>query len=164
MTGPTVDSGRGGAGQASKELEGATEWNLDQHQEILDKAAALERTLEAAVGTEAEYVENVAGQLEALTKTLEHHFAHEDTSALYTTFVERFPRFSTALARLGREHQEILKEVRALASGFSTRPGSKNLRKLKSRLKVFIAVIRRHEAEEDEIWQRACSEDIGGDE
>jgi iron-sulfur cluster repair protein YtfE (RIC family) len=164
MAGTTVESGRGGADLASEEIQNLTDWCLDEHREILEMVGTLERTMEASSGPGAGYLENVASQLQALAKTLEHHFAHEDSSDLYTTFLERFPRFSTALARLGREHTDVLNEIRALASGFASKPATKNLRKLHCRVEAFIATLRRHEAEENEILQRAYCEDIGGNE
>jgi hemerythrin-like domain-containing protein len=139
---------------------------LVEHDSCLTTVAELEALLDHVVEDGAPWLARVREVLPRLADALRAHFASEEAGPLFRALPQEFPHLTDRLRRLRDEHTPLLEQVAAMeerAAGLEE-PEAYDLRELSGRLQLMVAVLRRHEAEEDEVilsayWQEAGAGD-----
>lgn len=135
---------------------------LDEHQQCMRLAGEVEALLRAS-GKDG-WATSLHERLGILSEALAKHFDGEERGYLFVGLPEAYPRFGHRLDRLRAEHAPMLqtlddvrREARKLADGEE----SMDARKLRRRVLAVISMLRRHEAEENEILYCAHWDDLG---
>lgn len=136
----------------------------ETHQDVMAGVVALEEVLSRPLEPAAEWLEALDRQLGALREILDSHFTDERQGELYGEMPARFPQFAGRLDSLEAEHAELLSrtdELRRRAAQLGPHSEVFRLRELNGRLQLLAAILRRHEAEENELLMRAYWDDVG---
>lgn len=136
---------------------------FDEHRECMKLVADLENCLDRRQEPADEWLATVQDCLTQLRASLKQHFVGEVEGWLYREMPLRRPRFAATLERLEAEHPAILQELERMAAKAAalSDPERHQLRELAGHLQLFMARLRRHEAEENEILVSAVVEDTG---
>lgn len=113
---------------------------LEEHRSLNNQLRALEK----AWGLNGDV--DLSMLMFELRETLARHFEAEEASPLYSTLPETSPVYRDRLHRLRENHPDIHEHATRLAHTTST---------IVEEVAALIAAIRRHEAEEAEIIQKA---------
>ncbi len=135
-----------------------------EHHSCVEAVVALENILGRAPDHEGGWLEALRGELDELATALMAHFEEEMASDLYGSLAHRAPQCSARLEELMDEHDEILQRldaVREEAGQLSDDAELYQLRELNAHAQMLAAIIRRHEAEENEMVMRAYWQEIG---
>lgn len=145
----------------------AARQQLSEHKSIRRLAADILRLAELCPESPAEdppgeeqlhrWVQDLSGQLTQLQRALKDHFAAEEASDMYTPNHPEFGRFQRDLERLLAEHPTMLNTVQRLIT--EARP--KTASALVADTLGLVAMLKAHEAAENEILQAAYGDDIG---
>ena len=139
---------------------------LVEHESCLTTVAELEALLDHPTEDGPAWLARVRDVLPRMAEALGAHFASEEEGPLFRALPQEFPHLADRLHRLRAEHAPLLQQVSAMeerAEGLED-PETYDLRELSGRLQLLVAVLRRHEAEEDEAvlsayWQEAGAGD-----
>lgn len=102
-------------------------------------------------------------RVSALVEQLRMHFSGEAESSLFNEIRERTPQMTGRLSALALEHSEILKAFRDVVEGAKSLPaGQEAPARLALMTRRAISILRRHEAEENELIMCAFWDDLGG--
>jgi len=112
---------------------------------------------------EGEWVGRLLAKLPMLSAAMRAHFAAEEQGALFAELPVKKPRLAQQIDKLGIEHGKLLESLdRVIEMAKSMRqPETHELRELNAHVQLFIATIRRHEAEENEIIMGAYWDELG---
>lgn len=136
---------------------------INEHKEAKRLLTEVEKHVDAASNDSVGWARGVTGVLEELVGKLRAHFEKEEGGCLYTEVPIAAPRYAATCTRLLGEHAEML-------SGFATVQERLHLladerigdvEGVAGRIRMLIASLRRHEAEENELLMSALWEDIG---
>jgi hemerythrin-like domain-containing protein len=131
---------------------------LQEHEVVREIVRRLELALEEGefVGAEPDWGRRLYYELLAFHRHLLRHFELEETGGFMQEVVTLRPQAAEQVERLRQEHDQILKAVDELisnsdllASGVST-----SLMEFHGRFSQLLSLIKRHEAEENELIQR----------
>ena len=134
------------------------------HHDVIEDVVALEKVLSRPLEPATEWLGALGEQLEALQATLSRHFDDERRGELYGELPAKFPQWAGQLERLAAEHDEILQRTAALrhrVRGLGPASEVYRLRELNGHAQLLAAILRRHEAEENEVVMRAYWDDVG---
>ena len=137
---------------------------LDEHRSCMRLVADLETHLACPPDRDGRWVEGVAQRMAGLVETMKAHFEAEQRGPLFRQLPLTHPRLSDRLARLEREHDEILEggeSTRLQAEGLRDGAESYQLHELNARVRLLIAKIQRHESEENELVLEAHWSELG---
>jgi hypothetical protein len=151
-------------GDASIPRDGLVDETLDEHRTCMRVVTDLERFLATPADTAGRWVEGLIERLDRLCGTLKAHFEAEQNGPLFRKLPLSKPRLAERLARLEREHGEILEAgqlTRDRASGLEDGAETYQIHELNARVQLLIAKIQRHESEENEIVLDAHWSDLG---
>lgn len=135
---------------------------LDEHQHCMRLVAEVETILRESEGDG--WAASIHERLGILHEALGKHFRGEESGYLFVGLPEAFPRFANRLDRLKAEHGPMLQtldEARDQARTFGEGGGEMDARTLRKRVLAVISMLRRHEAEENEILYCAHWDDLG---
>ncbi len=141
---------------------------LKEHEHCMRLVSDLSGWLDLDPAAVSDWSAQLQARLSALAKGMQEHFEGEEQSPIYRELPTETPRFADQLDRLKAEHLPMLSDIDALVEmGGEIDPNTKDLntgsiRELKARIKLLIATMRRHEAEENEIIMSAHWDDLGG--
>lgn len=121
-----------------------------EHRQI---CALLDR-IDDLLGAGAFRVASLRAALRELAAVLREHFARETETPLVREAPARFFRFQHVLERLSREHAEILARLDVIQRTPTTL-------ETMGQARLLTGAIRAHEAEEEDVLQRAYCEDLG---
>ncbi len=136
-----------------------------EHRSCLEAVVALEQALSHTPDRRGSWLEALRGELDDLGAALLAHFEEEKASDLYASLAIRVPQYSARLDELMAEHDEILRHletVREEARKLDQDAELFQLRELNAHAQMLAAIIRRHEAEENEMVMRAYWQETGG--
>ena len=134
---------------------------LDEHHQCMKLASQVESLLRA--DHDGAWAESLHERLGILREALAKHFHGEETGYLFVGLPEAYPRFGNRLDRLKAEHGpmlEALDEVRGQAATLGG-GGNTDAKALRRRVLAVLSMLRRHEAEENEILYCAHWDDLG---
>ena len=136
---------------------------LGQHKSCLEALRDFEATLDRTPEPDGAWVRALAAKLPMLAEVLREHFEDEEQGPLFRSLPEEFPQLSGRLARLQREHVQILEQIASLTRATSRLVEAEvyDLRELAAKLQLLAARVRRHEAEEDEALLSAYWDEAG---
>jgi hypothetical protein len=139
---------------------------LVEHDSCLTTVAELEALLDHSIGDAAVWLAKVRDVLPRMAGALREHFVSEEAGPLFRALPQEFPHLTDRLLRLRGEHTPLLEQVAGMEERAARLedPEDYDLRELSGRLQLLVAVLRRHEAEEDEAilsayWQEAGAGD-----
>lgn len=135
---------------------------LDEHHQCMKLASQVELLLRA--DHEGDWAQVLHERIGILREALAKHFHGEETGYLFVGLPEAYPRFGNRLDRLKAEHVpmlESLDEVREQAAALGSGGGNMDAKTLRKRVLAVISMLRRHEAEENEILYCAHWDDLG---
>jgi hemerythrin-like domain-containing protein len=148
--------------RADPDASGALQ-TVVEHKTGLGALADLEARLDRPLEDETAWLADVREVLPRLLETLRAHFASEEEGPLFRALPLEFPHLSDRLRRLEGEHGRLLAQIAEAVerAGALEDPEVYELRELSGRLQLLVAVLRRHEAEEDEAVLSAYWEEAG---
>ncbi|GMV41965.1 MAG: hypothetical protein AMXMBFR64_36810 [Myxococcales bacterium] len=136
---------------------------LEEHREAKRLLSVVEGRLGVGGTPASEWASGVAAALVPLMENLRMHFASEERGCLHTEVPVMAPHLATHCARLLEEHAQILQgfersleRLRLLAEEHIG-----DAKAVSKRVRMVIATLRRHEAEENELLMNAFWEDLG---
>jgi len=151
-------------GKPTEEKDQASyQGTLDEHRECMQHVVALEACLDRRPDDRELWVGALLKHLHDLIGTMREHFSAEEEGPLFSEMPLRRPRTSDRIAALKDEHPRLLAEAERIiqvADGLSE-PELHELREFNSRIQLFIARLRRHEATENELIFEAYWDDYG---
>ncbi len=147
------------SGALAREFERA----LEEHRECMRRVAELESCLGERADSELRSLGELRGCLAAVSETFRAHFASEQQGPLFREFPATFPQFSFRLGKLATEHATLLAEAAELEARVEQlrEAHAREMRSIEARVRLLVARLRRHEAEEDEILLSAYWDDAG---
>ena len=129
-----------------------------QHEQLRDLAHSISQ----ALGVRQLPPDEIVRQLSVLRDGLESHFRNEETAGFLEQIAEHAPRLAGRTARLCAEHLEILSETNNLLEQVMQGDGSEGWWCfIEAAFHDFRKRLMEHEREENELLQRAYSDDIG---
>ncbi len=129
-----------------------------QHRALRSRISEIQKTLESQSDT----LDLIGSQLFALSQELHQHFLEEEKGGFFDHIRKRAPQLSTDTKMLEEEHHELLGQIRNLANCAETCDGSDLWwQRLKADFHEFSKELMHHESLENQLLQRAYSEDIG---
>jgi len=136
---------------------------LGEHRGCMEVVAEVESCIGCQLDSEGRWVSRLLESLPKLARTLRTHFEVEQQGPLYRKLPISYPRFAHRLEQLEAEHIRILEVVDgAVARARSSRSAEMaEIRELNAQVRLIVATIRRHEAEEDEILIQAHWDEVG---
>jgi len=137
---------------------------LDEHRTCMRVVTDLEGFLATPADPGGRWVEGLVERLDRLCGTLKAHFESEQDGPLFRQLPLSKPRLAGRLARLEKEHAEILEAghaTRIRAEELKDGAETYQLHELNARVQLLIAKIQRHESEENEIVLDAHWSDLG---
>jgi iron-sulfur cluster repair protein YtfE (RIC family) len=138
-------------GNASQRVE-------SQHRVLREMLAEVRRTLES----QPDSLDILGSQLSALAQKLQEHFLEEEEGGFFEHIRKRAPQLSTDSTQLEEEHVDLLGQIRDLVAKVATCEGSEPWwQDLKAEFHDFSKLLMQHESLENQLLQRAYSEDIG---
>ena len=136
----------------------------ESHHDVIHAVMALEDVLSRSPEPAVDWLAALATELGHLHDLLHCHFDDEREGELYGDLPERFPRYAPRLAQLAEEHDDLLERTDVLArqtKALGSDAEVWRLRELNARGQLLAAILRRHEAEENEIVMRAYWDEVG---
>lgn len=145
-------------------------WALAEHRELDEEIRTLNTFLTFCPTAPNSVPEGRSGKLWSrdlaaimmrLADRLGEHFKYEETSGFFQKLVRDFPEYTHRINELLQDHQIILgklEHIRQDALSNSTIEGATGLRK---RAEEVVARLKTHEHSENELLQRAYSDDRG---
>ncbi|MCG8460377.1 MAG: hemerythrin domain-containing protein, partial [Holophagales bacterium] len=137
----------------------------EAHHGVMESVVALEEVLGRSLEPHRDWLEALGHSLDDLIGVLREHFDEESAGELYGELLERFPRYAHRLEQLAAEHEEILQRAEALLESTAALDRDDlqvyRLRELNAQGQLLAAILRRHEAEENEIVMRAYWNEVG---
>jgi iron-sulfur cluster repair protein YtfE (RIC family) len=150
------------------EVQSSFEKVIAEHRELRQMVQGMCEFLQQErpeVGTEGahQWAATLSERLVKLHDKLFLHFREEDESGMFQELAEKFPRASTALENLDREHKEMLSELREIVSSTmsyseedsSAGPG------LRQRTCGLLDKLIHHEEQETNLIEKLYYDDIG---
>lgn len=139
------------------------EETLDEHRGCMKLVSDVEACLDRRPDEPAQWLAKLRETLESLKFGLQQHFQGEESGPLFADLVETHPRLSGQLDKLVGEHSQMLVEIEGAIGRADalTSPEPFELREFNARIQMLIAMIRRHEAEENELVLRAYWRESG---
>lgn len=133
---------------------------LDEHRECEELIRALELKLDRHADHEASWIADVVEDLVVIERVLPPHFVREEQGVFQEIRMD-FPRFAERVDRLQSEHAQIAGDLRAtIEFGRKLRsPAHWQFRQFNARVQLFVATLRRHSSEEDEMIRSAFWDD-----
>jgi hemerythrin-like domain-containing protein len=136
---------------------------LEEHRRLVGRIQELESWLERT-DRSSEWAAKLSTMLLAVAALLRAHFGGEAEISVFVALNEEHPRFSAKISQLESEHPRILQLFGAAADrAASLQAGSpRDYDALAAQAQAAIAMLRRHEAEENEMIMNAYWDDLGG--
>jgi hypothetical protein len=139
---------------------------LGEHHQLRDMVKALGEFLEDPCPEPDDeecgcWVGTLSEQLVKLHVKLCKHFREEEDAHLLDQLAEKFPRASNRLQKLRGEHQQILRDLRAIVAATMSYAEGDPSPQLSQWTKDVIAQLRRHEESETALMQKLYNEEIG---
>jgi hypothetical protein len=136
---------------------------LEEHRRLVGRIQELESWLERTDRSPA-WAAKLSSMLLEVAERLREHFGGEAESSVFVALSEEHPRFSTKITQLIGEHPRILRLFGAAADrAASLVAGSTpEYDALSAQARAAVAMLRRHEAEENEMIMNAYWDDLGG--
>lgn len=150
--------------EGSRSRKDLVDDTLDEHRSCMRLVADLEQHLACPADREGRWAEGVAQRLARLAETMKAHFDAEQRGPLFRQLPLTHPRLSDRLARLEKEHDEILagsEATRLQAEALKGGAEPYRLHELNARVQLLIAKIQRHESEENELVLEAHWSELG---
>ncbi|MCK6544529.1 hemerythrin domain-containing protein [Myxococcota bacterium] len=136
-------------------------WVLDEHLDFAHDLCAVEALILSRGHVDSPSIRSdLAAWLTSVIPRLEAHAGHEERSGLYVDIPRLHPVFAPTIVRLRAEHRVISEGFRELLAHVHEEP----LQGLLTRLAALIRIVRRHEADEDDILLEAYFADAASDE
>lgn len=127
-------------------------WVLDEHLDFAHDLCAVEALILSRGHVDTPTTrDDLAAWLTSVIPRLEAHANHEERSGLYVDIPRQHPIFGPTIVRLRAEHRVIAEGFRDVLAHAHT----ENLQTLLARLAALIRIVRRHEADEDDILLEA---------
>lgn len=148
----------------------ANEWDrpeidelLEEHKEAKRLLTALEERLEVPTGQHGAWAAGVAGAIVPLLENLRVHFTNEEQGCLHTEVPVMAPHLAARCTELLKEHAVIVQGFeRSLERlGLLSEEHIGDPQAVAARIRMVVATLRRHEAEENELIMSAFWEDLG---
>jgi hypothetical protein len=134
-------------------------WPFEEHEEVEYHLGVLELLIVSSTAVETKtWTDRLCAWFRVAGPRIERHLRREESSELYTSFVDQFPRFGLRMKELLAEHGVIAENIRTARNLMTEGPTLD----LIARLREVISSIKRHERAENEIVERAYWEDLGG--
>ncbi|MEO2046859.1 MAG: hemerythrin domain-containing protein [Pirellulales bacterium] len=129
-----------------------------QHKVLREMIAEVRGTLES----QSDSLDILGSQLSVLAQKLQEHFLEEEEGGFFDHIRKRAPQLSTNSTQLEKEHVDLLGQIRDLIAKAATCEGSEPWwQGLKTDFHDFSKLLTQHESLENQLLQRAYSEDIG---
>ncbi len=107
-------------------------------------------------------IEDVVRKLSSLRDQLETHFRHEEAEGFFEQIADQAPRLARRVNNLCTEHVEMLAEIDGLMEQAMQGDGSEGWwRYIGAEFHGLSKRLMEHEREENELLQRAYTDDIG---
>jgi hemerythrin-like domain-containing protein len=125
--------------------------------------AEVETILGQAPDRDGEWMGRLMAKLPTLSASMRAHFSAEEQGALFTELPLKKPRLEQRIRNLGTEHGKMVADLDRITEMARAlrQPEIHELRELNAHIQLFIATIRRHEAEENEIIMSAYWDELG---
>ena len=136
---------------------------LRDHREVRRLVTALDSEASKPAAPSSAWVGTVRGLLTSLRDTLLPHFAQEEEGSLYREVPVDFPRLAERCRGLAAEHQAIAAQLGALIERATAQGEGDDgtAGELAAEIRLLVATIRSHEAQENEIIMTAYWDDLG---
>ena len=136
---------------------------LSEHRDCMRVVSDVEAILDQHSDREGAWISRLLDKLPALAESMGSHFKAEEQGVLFRELPVKKPRLASRIEKLVAEHATMLRsagDVVERARGLSD-PEIYELRELNALVRLLIATIRRHEAEENEIIMGAYWDELG---
>jgi hemerythrin-like domain-containing protein len=136
---------------------------LEEHRRLVGRIQEIESWLERT-DRSSDWARSLSAMLLAVVELLREHFGGEAESSVFVALSEEHPRFSAKIAQLVGEHPRILHLFGAAADRAASleAAAARDYEALAAQAQAAIAMLRRHEAEENEMIMNAYWDDLGG--
>jgi len=136
---------------------------LAEHEECMQVVARVEACLDRHPDVAGAWLAGLRKELPQLARVLEKHFEEEERGPLYRVLPVARPRFADRLQKLQAEHVGIRESVsRTIARAAELNdPPLHEIRELNGQVQLVVALIRRHEAAENQILLAAHWDEVG---
>ena len=136
-------------------------WMLEEHEHL---RARLEQA-EKFFSQEPQQTVDAANVLDELITELKLHFMHEEEGGYLSEALSQAPRFTDRATELQQQHPQMLKAVRELYQQAQSGDGSAGWwSSLQAAYQSLAEQIHAHETGENDLVQKAFTEDIGASE
>lgn len=135
---------------------------LEEHRLLTRHVAELDELAALAAGRNADWGAELGRRAADVHERLKAHFGGDAEGTFFSEVAQQAPHLLGKLTALTAEHAEILKEFRAIAESASQIGGDDGeATRVATRARRVVAVLRRHEAEENELIFKTFWDDIG---
>jgi len=136
---------------------------LAEHEQCMKVVARVEACLDRHPDVAGTWLADLRTELPLLARVIERHFEDEERGPLYRVLPVARPRFADRLQKLQAQHVDIREAVsRAMTRAAELQdPPLHEIRELNSQVQLAVALIRRHEAAENEILLAANWDEVG---
>ena len=128
---------------------------LREHGEMVRYIHELEVWLDVDPSDLDTWASTLHERMDKVTTRLRSHFTREENGALHQEIPATMPRFAETLTRLLDEHRILDEDMAYILEAAAGGMDRDKAYKLARRARLFIARLRRHESEENEILQYA---------
>jgi hemerythrin-like domain-containing protein len=132
---------------------------LREHEVVREITRQLELLVEEGglVGQDSDWAKRLCDELSSFRRHLQRHFALEEEGGFMLEVVALLPQTSEQVEELRQEHGEILRAINELIHDSNMMAYGVGLSKAEFRRSIsrVISIIRHHEAEENQLIQRA---------
>lgn len=134
---------------------------LEEHRELVKHVSDLDEWATAPPG--GDWGKELGRRAATVTEQLRQHFAGDAEGTFFADVARHAPHLTGKLSKLVAEHAEILTRFREVAELGAAHDGSDaaESKRLATQARRAVAILRRHEAEENELVFHAFWDDLG---
>lgn len=133
---------------------------LAEHKQLAQDVAAVDDWAATGTPRNSSWGAEMSKRAATAVEHLKHHFGGKAEQELFEDFLERSPHLSDRLKKLTAEHAVIIHELKDVAEQ-SKKAAGKELDRVARKARAAVALLRRHEAEENELILRSVFDDVG---
>jgi hypothetical protein len=141
---------------------------LEEHRELKEMIGQLRKYLQLAPPEVEERADHAwaSGMAERLTKLhskVSRHFRDEEESGFLDELVRHYPRTTYAAGKFRQDHGQILSEIRTILSEAMIYDEGRSTERSQLQQRAFSLLDRllRHEQEENDLFHRTHTDDLG---
>ena len=134
---------------------------LAEHKQLAQDVAAVDDWANADTPRASGWGQEMSRRSATAVEHLRKHFGGEAEAELFEDFLEHSPHLVDKLKALSSEHAVIINELREVAEKSKAATG-KDAERVAKKARAAVALLRRHEAEENELILRNAYEEFGG--